>query len=102
MKLSTLIRRQLDDQDTFVPGFKTAIIEGRHLEHWARAAERVESDQRAAWRSFYVACGVVGLLLVMLAARSSFGAAFGHGPPPCGAHSPPPPAVVRQTEVYEL
>lgn len=34
------------------------------VEQWANAAQDLEWDAALAWRSFYVACGVVGLVAV--------------------------------------
>jgi hypothetical protein len=81
-------------------GYRTEAVPRKDLYDWETAAANLERDQRAAWRSFYVACGVVGLCVVGLLSQH-YGWMFGHQPL-CGTQSPPPPAVVRSTEVYEL
>jgi hypothetical protein len=83
--------------------WSTAMIGASVLAEWAMAAGNLERDQRSAWRSFYVACCVVGVLLATVAwQRLSW-----H--PSCEAAAPvnvmkldPTQIRARGSEVYEL
>jgi hypothetical protein len=59
MKASRLIR---DEADRYC-GTPTVTLTHRELDHWATMAENTERSQREAWRSFYIATAIVGLLI---------------------------------------
>lgn len=59
MKLSENIRSR---QEEAFPA-EVAECHVNRLHNWQVAAERLERDQRDAWRSFYFACTAVGLLV---------------------------------------
>lgn len=83
--------------------FSTAILDGSQLSEWQAAARKLERDSLYGWRSYYVACAVVGTLLATLAWQRL------RWHPQCGAAAPAnvmqlDPATVRARggEVYEL
>ena len=97
------LERQISSARNGARPFRTTVLGDSILEEWQRAAGRIDRDRRDAWRSFYVACAVVGVLLSVAIWQR-----FGYRPV-CVAPVDPAVMTLESTEirasgseVYEL